>query len=89
MGIACDLKKTIAYFDGHYLINTGQFECGQAWRFPVYQTLELRAGLNYRDRFFQGFGMKINTGKFTIDYGGAFYPYNLGMINTIGIGFAF
>jgi hypothetical protein len=88
-GGAVNFKKAVACFDAHYLINTGSFEFGQAWRIPVVPALECRVGVNYRQRLYPGFGVVITAGTFTAEYGAALYPYNLGLVNTIGIGFAF
>jgi len=89
LGGFIDLKKAILSLDVHYLVNNGKFEFGQAWRFPVAQAIELNAGINYREKFFPGFGFVADAGRFAVEYGTAIYPYNLGMINTLGITLSF
>jgi hypothetical protein len=72
--------------DLHYLINDSAFEFGIGASVPVGQRLALSAAINYRDEFYPGFGITINTGAIMVKYGGSFYPKNLGMVNNIAIG---
>jgi hypothetical protein len=74
--------------DLHYLVNDSAFEFGIGASMPVYQRLALSAAINYRDEFYPGFGITIDTGALQVKYGGSFYPKNLGMVNNIAIGIA-
>jgi len=74
--------------DLHYLVNDAAFEFGIGASMPVYQRLALSAAINYRDEFYPGFGITIDTGALQVKYGGSFYPKNLGMVNNIAIGLA-
>jgi hypothetical protein len=89
MGGSVNVKKAVACFDVHYLINSGSFEFGHAWRIPVVSAMECRVGINYRQRFYPGFGVVVTAGTFTVEYGAALYPYNLGLVNTVGVGLSF
>ncbi len=83
------LKKVIPSVDLHYLVNNNEFEFTVGARFPISNTLSLDGAYHYREDFYPGFGVAIKPGKMAIRYAGAFYPKDLGMINTIGIGFEF
>lgn len=84
-----NIKNIAASFDLHYLVNNGKFEFGLGLGLPVGKIVEFNAGMNYRENFYPGFGLVINTAKLVVKYGTAIYPYNLGMINTLGIGLSF
>jgi hypothetical protein len=72
--------------DVHYLVNDSAFEFGIGASMPIYRRISLSAAANYRDEFYPGFGVTINTGALQIKYGGSFFPKNLGMVNNISIG---
>jgi len=90
-----DLKKIRISADAHYLVNTATLDDTEAYEFslgaqvPLYQILSVQATLMYRESIYPGFGFEIKPGAFSIKYAGAFFPKNLGMVNTIGIGFDF
>lgn len=82
-------KKIITSVDLHYLVNNGIFEFGFGAEIPIYEMISLNAALNYRESPYPGFGLEIKKGKLGIKYAGSLYIKDLGMINTIGIGFEF
>ncbi len=82
-------KKIVASVDVHYLVNNQNFEYGFGLGYPVHNLISLNAALHYRNAFYPGFGMEIKSGTIGIKYAGALYPKDLGMINTVGIGFEF
>ncbi len=84
-----DFKKFIPSADLHYLVNNGIFEFGLGVEIPINKFIALSGALHYRHTFYPGFGVAINSGKIGVKYAGSFYPADLGMINTIGIGFEF
>jgi len=84
-----DFKKIIQSFDIHYLINNGKFEFGFGFLLPLKKIIELNAAINYREAFYPGLGFAINWDRMTLKYGASIYPFNLGMINTLGIGLNF
>jgi hypothetical protein len=89
LGTFYDLKKFIPSFDIHYLVNTAAFEGGLGIDIPVHKIANLNGAVLYREAPYPGFGLEIRPGKLIIKYAGALYPQNLGLINTIGIGFEF
>lgn len=90
-----DLKKVRVSADAHYLVNTATLENTEAYEFsvgaqiPLHEILRIHGTLMYRETVYPGFGFEITPGTFSIKYAGAFFPKNLGMVNTIGIGFDF
>jgi hypothetical protein len=91
LGLSRDFSKFNAAIEAHYLVNRVNFEFGLRAGVPLYKILELSAGLHYRyqDPVFPAFGLDLDLGRFGIKYGLAFYPYNLGPINTLGFGMEF
>ncbi len=75
--------------DFHYLINNSVMEMGFGLSLPLYRIIELNCALNYRDSFYPGLGLTLNTGKISIKYGAALYPKDLGLVNILGLGFSF
>jgi len=82
-------NKLVLSADMHYLVNNGSEEFSVGLSLPIYKILTLGGAINYRESFYPGFGVTINAGEWAIKYGTAFYPKDLGMVNTIGIGFDF
>ncbi len=89
VGAFYDFKKFTPSFDIHYLVNTAEFEGGFGIDFSIHRIANLNGALLYRDGVYPGFGLGIRPGNLIIKYAGALYPHNLGLINTIGIGFEF
>jgi hypothetical protein len=91
LGLSRDFSKFNAAIEAHYLVNRVNFEFGFSAGVPLYDVLELRAGLHYRrpDPVFPAFGLDLSLGKFAVKYGLALYPYNLGLVNTLGLGMDF
>jgi hypothetical protein len=83
------LKMIRASVDVHYLVNTSTFDYGVGVTVPLYSFMTIHAALNYREDFYPGFGLSLNHERFEVKYGGSFYPHQLGMVNTIGIGLNF
>lgn len=83
------IKNIVGSCDIHYLVNTSAFEFGVGITLPVHHRIGISAALNYRDQLYPGFGLTVNTGLLEVKYGGAFYPYDLGMVNNFGIGLKF
>lgn len=83
------IKKLIASVDIHHLVNLRKMEYGFGLGFPICNIAELTGALHYRDAVYPGFGLELRPGILTIKYAGSFYPKDLGMINTMGIGFEF
>jgi hypothetical protein len=83
------LRKIRASADVHYLVNNEDFEYSFGLGYPAHDLLHLNVALHYRDEIYPGFGIDLKPGNLEIKYGGSFYPKDLGMINTIGIGFDF
>ncbi|MBA7475943.1 hypothetical protein ES705_08748 [subsurface metagenome] len=83
------LKKLIASVDVHHLVNYGKMEFGFGLGFPICKIADLNGALHYREALYPGFGLELKPGKLTIKYAGSFYPKDLGMINSMGIGFEF
>jgi len=83
------ISRVKASLDMHYLINNSLFKFGLGLDYPINELLELKGALNYQEDFYPGFGVTINPGSLQIKYGAAFYPNDLGMINTIGVGIDF
>ncbi len=83
------IKKYMVSCDIHYLVNTGSFESSIAGEIKLTSNLETGISINYRGQFYPGFYLGIHIRHLAIKYGASIYPYNLGMINTIGIGFSF
>ncbi len=75
--------------DAHYLVNTGDFETSVSIKVPVHRLMALNLAANYRQRIYPAFGCDIAIGNIAFKYAGSIYPMNLGMINTVGIGFEF
>jgi hypothetical protein len=90
-----DLKKIRISADAHYLVNTATLEDTEAYEFsvgaqiPLHKVLSIQGTVMYRETVYPGFGFEVTPGIFTIKYAGAFFPKNLGMVNTLGIGFDF
>ena len=82
-------KKIRASADIHYLVNNETFEYGFGLGYPVHDIVRLSLAYHYRNELYPGFGIDLIPGDLEIKYGGSFYPKDLGMINTIGIGFNF
>jgi len=91
LGLSRNFSKFNAAIEAHYLVNRVNFEFGLRAGVPLYKILELSAGLHYRyqDPVFPAFGLDLDLGKFAVKYGLAFYPYNLGPVNTLGFGMEF
>ena len=89
IGAFYDFKKFTPSFDIHYLVNTAEFEGGFGIDVSVHRIANLNGAVLYRDGVYPGFGLGIKPGNLIIKYAGALYPHNLGLINTIGIGFEF
>lgn len=89
IGTFYDLKKFVPSIDIHYLVNAAEFEGGFGIDVPVHRIVNLNATAHYRDEIYPGFGLSIRPGDLVIKYAGSLYPYNLGLINTLGIGFEF
>jgi hypothetical protein len=89
IGTFYDFKKFVPSMDIHYLVNTAEFEGGFGIDVPVHKIVNLNGTAHYRDVVYPGFGLAIRSGNLTIKYAGALYPYNLGLVNTLGIGFEF
>lgn len=83
------IRKLILSTDLHYLVNNSVLEFSTGVGYPVHEKILINASAHYREEFYPGFGIEINPGKIGIKYGGALYPKNLGMINTLGVGFEF
>jgi len=83
------IKKFTISCDIHYLVNTNSFETSLAGEIKLTDNFETGLSINYRDQIYPGFYLGMRTRNLTIKYGASIYPYNLGMINTIGIGFSF
>uniref|UniRef100_A0A7V3RIS7 PorV/PorQ family protein n=1 Tax=candidate division WOR-3 bacterium TaxID=2052148 RepID=A0A7V3RIS7_UNCW3 len=89
LGYYHSIKEFCISFDLHYLINTNTFESSVGGEVKWGNNLETGISINYRDHFYPGFYLGISNGKISIKYGSAIYPYDLGMVNTLGIGFIF
>jgi hypothetical protein len=89
IGTFYDFKKFVPSIDIHYLVNTAEFEGGFGIDVPVHKIVNLNGTAHYRDVVYPGFGLAIRPGNLTIKYAGALYPHNLGLVNTLGIGFEF
>jgi hypothetical protein len=83
------LKKITTSADIHYLVNHGIFEYSVGVGLPVHRILNINAALHYRESVYAGFGFELKPGKIAFKYAGSFYPKDLGMVNTIGIGLDF
>lgn len=83
------LRKLVGSFDARYLVSQDALEFALGINVPLRKRVVLNAALNYRESLYPGFGLIINHGRFSIRYGGAFYPHGLGMINAIGVGLEF
>ncbi|MCX7995447.1 MAG: hypothetical protein N3A65_06735 [candidate division WOR-3 bacterium] len=83
------LKKFTLSSDIHYLVNISSFECALAVEVKVSDLFDTGFSINYRDEFYPGFYIALQPGALQITYGASFYPYNLGMVNIIGIGISF
>jgi hypothetical protein len=89
LGTFYDFKKFKSSIDVHYLVNTAVFEGSFGVDIPVYSMVNLNASAHYRETLYPGFGLYVQPGNIIIKYAGALYPRNLGLVNTIGIGFEF
>lgn len=83
------INKFTVSCDIHYLVNTTSFESAIAGEIRLTDNFETGLSINYRDQIYPGFYIGIHNRNLAIKYGASIYPYNLGMINTIGIGFSF
>lgn len=90
-----DLYRVRLSADARYLVNTATIEDTEAYEFgvgaqvPLHDILSVHASLMYREALYPGFGLEIKPGVITIKYSGAFFPKDLGMVNTLGLGFDF
>ncbi|MEO0161649.1 MAG: hypothetical protein ABIL39_07285 [candidate division WOR-3 bacterium] len=75
--------------DLHYLVNTSSFESSLAAELELSKKLMTGFAINYRDQVFPGFYLGITHNLLHINYGASLYPYNLGMVNSVGIGVSF
>jgi hypothetical protein len=89
LGFHRKVMKAMASLDLHYLTNTGAFELGCGFEVPLSKSLEIGFAANYREQVYPGANLTLNLGGFAVKYGTAIYPYDLGMVNTLGIGFSF
>lgn len=89
LGLSRKFNEIILGFDLHYLVNGGQFEFSMAGDFPTGRYLQTGVALNYHQMFYPGFNLVFNLPGLAIKYGGAVYPYDLGLIHNIGISFLF
>lgn len=82
------MVKTITLSgDLHYLVNEAAFEFGLGASMPIHRRVSISAAALYREEFYPGFGIIVDTGIMEVKYGGSFYPKDLGMVNNISIGF--
>lgn len=88
-GALYDFEKVIASVDAHYLVNHQAWEGGVGAEVPLNKTFGILAAVNYREELYPGFGVTVNSGKMRIRYAGAIYPKDLGLINSLGVGFDF
>ncbi|UCC11216.1 MAG: hypothetical protein JSW02_07620 [candidate division WOR-3 bacterium] len=88
-GLSYRIKSVTTSADVHYLINNGVYEFGVGLDVPVHDMIIVSGGVNYRESPYPAFGLSIMPGALIIKYGGSFYPKDLGMINSLGIGFEF
>lgn len=84
-----NINKLTLSMDLHYLINTSKFESAIAGEMRFTENFELGVSINYRDSFYPGFYLGLYHRSLSIKYGASIYPYDLGMVNNIGIGFNF
>jgi hypothetical protein len=89
IGVFYDLKKFVPSMDIHYSVNTSEFEGAFGVDIPIHDMISLNGTAHYRDVVYPGFGLTVQPGNLVIKYAGALYPYNLGLVNTLGIGFEF
>ncbi len=89
LGYYRTIKRFIISGDLHYLVNTGEFETSLAGEIKIEKNFETGISVNYREQFYPGFFVAIKHHGLSIKYGASLYPYNLGMINTMGISFPF
>ncbi len=82
-------KKFIIGAGFFYLVNNGRFEFNSTLGTRLYNSIDVYLGINYREEFYPGFGFSIKSNYVKIKYGGSFFPMNLGLVNSIGIGFSF
>lgn len=83
------IEKITLSIDLHYLINDSRFESAIAGEMKLTDNFDIGIAMNYRDYFYPGFYLSLKHRSINISYGTSIYPYNLGMINTIGISFIF
>jgi len=88
-GLSYRIKSITTSIDVHYLINNSVYEFGVGIGLPVHEMITVTGGVNYRESPYPAFGFSITPGNLIIKYGGSFYPKDLGMINSLGIGFEF
>lgn len=90
-GFSYLFSRIKAGLEGHYFVNRPGLETALSASAPIYGPLELNAGLRWRyhDPFFPAFGLVLDTKPIRLSYGAALYPYNLGLVNTLGLGFDF
>uniref|UniRef100_A0A7C4X846 PorV/PorQ family protein n=1 Tax=candidate division WOR-3 bacterium TaxID=2052148 RepID=A0A7C4X846_UNCW3 len=89
LGMLKEFRKIVFCSDLHYLINTGQFEFSLGGEIPFGGGFKLGISANYHQHFYPGFNLVFALNKIEIRYGGAIYPYHLGLINSFGISFLF
>ncbi len=80
-----------AGLEAHYFVNRPGLETALSANAPIHGRLELNAGLRWRyhDPVFPAFGLVLDAKPIRLSYGVALYPYNLGLVNTLGLGFDF
>lgn len=84
-----NINRFTLSLDLHYLLNTSKFESAFAGEMKFTDNFEIGIAINYHDLIYPGFYLGLNHHSLSVKYGASIYPYDLGMINTIGIGFLF
>ena len=90
-GLSYQVAKVKVGLEGHYFVNRPGLEMALSAGSPVYRRLEVNAALRWRyhDPVFPAFGLALDFERTRLSYGVALYPYNLGLVNTLGLGFDF
>ncbi len=89
VGYYRNLNKITLSFDLHYMVNTHTFESSVAGEMKVKENFEIGVAANYRDQIYPGFYFGLYHGGMYIKYGTSIYPYDLGLMNNIGISLLF